>query len=65
MKEIVLPFSVRSARIALDKGAIKELVPVRPVAALAGGISLKSKQVIPLFWKMEIVQLTWATVDSP
>ena len=32
----------------MDKGAVRELVPVRPVAALSGGISLKSKQVIQL-----------------
>lgn len=32
----------------MDKGTVRELVPVRPVAALAGAISLKSKKVVQI-----------------
>ena len=35
-------------RIHVEKGAARELVPVRPVAILAGCISLKSKHVVQL-----------------
>ena len=36
------------ARLHIEKGTVQSMVPVRPTAALAGGVSLQSKQVIQL-----------------
>ncbi len=35
-------------RLHIEKGAVREVVPIRPVAVLGGSVSLQSKQVMQL-----------------